>query len=292
MTEKETYINSVNLNSHTDFPYLVLNVENNVSKPHNSGFRVMHWHEDLQFIYVFDGTICIRTLNKEEKLSAREGAFINKNVVHLVEKIGCCRYKSFLFPEFFVSFYIGSPAARLTSNITENKGIDVIALRNSAGWHSEVLQILNELAFIERQKDTFYSYEVLSKLSVLWLVILKNVSPPNDPADNTTSVRMRKFLRYIETYYMEDISLEDMAASANVSKSEILRCFKTTLRTTPYKYLMDYRLQKAAELLTETDMPIGEIASRIGFGQQGYFGKRFKEKMGCSPGEYRDKNKE
>lgn len=103
---------------------------------------------------------------------------------------------------------------------------------------------------------------------------------------------MRKFLRYIETYYMYDISLEDMAASANVSKSEILRCFKTTLRTTPYKYLMDYRLQKAAELLTETDMPIGEIASRIGFGQQGYFGKRFKEKMGCSPGEYRDKNKE
>ena len=53
--EKENYINSVNLNIDTDFPYLVLDVEGDKACPRNPGFQVMHWHEDLQFIYVLDG---------------------------------------------------------------------------------------------------------------------------------------------------------------------------------------------------------------------------------------------
>ena len=57
------YINSVNLNAGSDFPYLVLNVVNDQSYPRNPGFQVMHWHEDLQFIYVLDGEIELKTLD-------------------------------------------------------------------------------------------------------------------------------------------------------------------------------------------------------------------------------------
>ena len=53
--EKDRYINSVNLNAGSRFPYLVLNVVDNQSTPRNPGFQVMHWHEDLQFIAVSDG---------------------------------------------------------------------------------------------------------------------------------------------------------------------------------------------------------------------------------------------
>ena len=49
---KAAFINSVNLNADTDFPFLVLDVINDRSYPKNPGFLVMHWHEDLQFIYV------------------------------------------------------------------------------------------------------------------------------------------------------------------------------------------------------------------------------------------------
>ncbi len=85
MSVQDQYINSVNLNLHTEFPYLVLNVEDDVSYPLNPGFRVMHWHEDLQFIYVIKGTICVKTLDEEDIISAGEGVFINKNLVHMVE---------------------------------------------------------------------------------------------------------------------------------------------------------------------------------------------------------------
>lgn len=56
------YINSVNLNAGWDFPYLVLDVINDQSYPRNPGFQVMHWHEDLQFIYVLDGEVEIKTV--------------------------------------------------------------------------------------------------------------------------------------------------------------------------------------------------------------------------------------
>ena len=288
MERQDNFINSVNLTQDTYFPYLVLKVKDDVSWPLNPGFRVMHWHEDLQFIYVVSGTVCVKTLEEEEILSAGEGVYINKNVVHTVEKIETCEYRSFLFPEVFVSFYIGSPASRLTQGITGNGDISLIVLYEETDWCRQALDILRELVKLEEgEKSTLYSYEVLSRLSALWLVMLRNVPIPEGLSENLSNVRTRAFLQYIEVHYTEEVTLEALAGSAGVSKSECLRCVKATLQTTPYKYLMDYRLSKASQLLRETDLPISEIAIRTGFNGQSYFGKCFREKMGCSPREYR-----
>lgn len=59
------------------------------------------------------------------------------------------------------------------------------------------------------------------------------------------------------------------------------------MQTTPYKYLTEYRLAKAADLLKSTDKSVSEIAAEIGLGQASHFGKYFKEKTGFSPREYR-----
>ena len=288
MNEKTHYINSVNLNLHTNFPYLVLNIEGGTSYPLNPGFHVMHWHEDLQFIYVLQGTIGIKTLSEQKLLKAGEGAFINKNVIHLVDSTLDSVYKSFVFPEYFVSFYFGSPASSLTKNITDNTNITLVALRDKEPWNRDILNFLMELVDLEREKDKLYCYKVLSVLSSLWLVMLQNVRIPVEVAKDVVSARMANFLHYIEEHYAEAITLENLSKSANVSKSECLRCFKSVLQTTPYKYLMDFRLLKASKLLKESSLTIGQIAATTGFGQQSYFGKYFREKMGCSPREYRN----
>jgi AraC-like DNA-binding protein len=286
------YINSLNLNAHTDFPYLILHVEDDTAYPLNPGFRVMHWHEDLQFIYVISGTIRVTTLEEKILLLGGEGIFINKNVVHLVERVGSCKYRSFLFPESFVSFAPWDSVARLTQGITQNTGISLVELRPGTAWTKAALTTLKELMEMENENgDALYRYRVLSKLSVLWLSILQNVKGTEPMPVSRTSERMKKFLAYMEAHYAEEITLEAMAASANVSTSECLRCFKATLQTTPYQYLLDNRLLKAARLLRETDLPISQVASMTGFNQQSYFGKRFKEKMKCTPSAYRGKSK-
>lgn len=58
---------------------------------------------------------------------------------------------------------------------------------------------------------------------------------------------------------------------------------------TPYRYLMEYRLSKAAERLRQTDVPIAIIAVESGFSHLSHFGKCFREKTGMSPSEYRKK---
>ncbi len=122
---QKDYVNSVNLNRNTDFPYLVLNVVNDDSYPGNPGFQVMHWHEDLQFIYVLSGEIVVATLEMQTPVYAGEGIFLNKNVVHLVKKNSTCHYNSFIFPDYFLKFYFGSPAGEIVERLVGKENFPI-----------------------------------------------------------------------------------------------------------------------------------------------------------------------
>ena len=289
--EREKYINSINLNTGTDFPYLVLDVANGVPHPRNLGFQVMHWHEDLQFIYVLAGTIEVRTLDTVIAAEAGEGVFINANVVHYVGRRGNCHYNSFLFPAYFLGFYAGSPAKAFVDGVTENGQIPLFHFSSKEEGSHAVLSLLRQLAELEKNKTEFYSYEVLVLLSSLWLAMRKNLTLPPEKKESTLRRRMQKILSYIARHFGGDLTLEDLANSANISKSECSRCFRLSLNTTPYKYLAEFRLSEAARLLKNTDRPIGDIAAAVGFHQMSHFGKCFREKTGYSPREYRNLQK-
>ena len=126
------------------------------------------------------------------------------------------------------------------------------------------------------------------KLSSLWLTMRKHITLPQEQKKSVVQLRMQKILRFIEELFAEDLTLTDLSASANVSKSECSRCFKICLDTTPYKYLTEYRLSKAAQLLVNTNEPVSNIAAAVGFHQMSHFGKCFREKTGCSPRAYRE----
>lgn len=285
------YLNSVNLNRNTNFPYLVLNVENERAEPRNPGFQVMHWHEDLQFIYVLAGEIEVVGLETRAALNAGEGAFINKNVVHLVRKIDSCRYNSFIFPDYFLKFYPDSPAESAVNSLVGREDFAIYAIRNQPE-NRTVLDALRKLAALESRKTPLYPYEALVNLCALWLEFRRSVALPDaKTVQSALSERTAVFLRYIARHYGEPITLESIAESAHVNKSECLRCFKASLQTAPYQYLTEYRLSRAAEFLRATDDPIGEIASRVGYPQTSHFGKAFREKTGVSPSEYRKQHR-
>ena len=287
--EQNNYINSVNLNADSDFPYLVLDVVGDQSYPRNPGFQVMHWHEDLQFIYVLDGEIEIKTLDTSVQVNRGSGIFINNNVIHLVKKSLSCHYNSFIFPDYFLKFYFGSPGGAFVERIVGKDELPICCFPKEKNWCQSILSVLSCLADLENRKTEFYAYEVLCLLSALWLEVCRNIQLPSRNTDTIIGSRMQKFLQYISEHYGEDISLDRLAGSANVSKSECLRCFKTSMQTTPYKYLTEYRLSKATELLKNSDEPIGNIADSVGLRQISHFGKCFKEKTGLSPRDYRKK---
>ena len=98
-------------------------------------------------------------------------------------------------------------------------------------------------------------------------------------------------LRYIDTHIAEKIRLEDLAVLAGVTSGRLRQMFRKRYGVSPHEYILQTRLSHARRMLKHSDKSIQEIAAEIGFGQANYFSRIFRQKIGCSPMEYRKNNK-
>ncbi|MEA2013378.1 MAG: helix-turn-helix domain-containing protein [Verrucomicrobiota bacterium] len=96
-------------------------------------------------------------------------------------------------------------------------------------------------------------------------------------------------LAYIEENYKKEISLNNLAEIANMSISSLSRLFKKTMNKTPVKYLVEFRINKAKELLEKNKMQITETAFATGFTDSNYFSRQFKQITGISPRKWKDR---
>jgi Response regulator containing CheY-like receiver domain and AraC-type DNA-binding domain len=96
---------------------------------------------------------------------------------------------------------------------------------------------------------------------------------------------------YIENNYWDsELSVQKMALKNNVNASYLSRTFKAEMSVNITDYIAKMRMQKALELLNNTDLKIYEIAAAVGYKSQHYFSFAFKHVLGISPIEYRKKN--
>jgi AraC family transcriptional regulator len=94
-------------------------------------------------------------------------------------------------------------------------------------------------------------------------------------------------LNYLHSYYAQEISLDELAAIACLSKFHYLRVFKSVFQLSPYQYLLKLRLEKAGELLKHTSIPVSIISIELGFQNITSFSRLFHQRYGYSPTEYR-----
>ena len=94
-------------------------------------------------------------------------------------------------------------------------------------------------------------------------------------------------LTYIYEHYAEEVTLEDIAGAANISRSQAGRCFNTYMGCSPVDALIQYRLQKAHRLLNETTLTLREISYDCGFHSVNYFSRQFRKRYGYAPGKNR-----
>lgn len=91
----------------------------------------------------------------------------------------------------------------------------------------------------------------------------------------------------LATYVYKKLSLDEMAERLHTSKSNLIRSYKNTYGITPYADLVDMKLEAAMTLLSETMLPIKEIADKLCICDEHYFSSLFFEKTGVRPGKYR-----
>lgn len=99
-----------------------------------------------------------------------------------------------------------------------------------------------------------------------------------------------QFSVWISHHYMEDVSLEQAAEAMGMSSFYFSRLFRTAYNQTFLEYLTVYRIHHAVRLLEQTDIPVREIAPRVGYADANYFSKVFKRHIGITPTEYRQQD--
>src|SRR5215831_3605890 len=89
----------------------------------------------------------------------------------------------------------------------------------------------------------------------------------------------------------EEWPVQRLARVSGVSEAHFARSFKEAFGVPPHRYLLTRRVEQAAALLRDTDLPITEIAFQTGWGSLGTFGRTFRDITGESPGELRAREK-
>lgn len=103
---------------------------------------------------------------------------------------------------------------------------------------------------------------------------------------------IQKAIEYIEMNYSRSISVKNIAEHIGLNRSYFSCLFKTTLNISPENFLIQYRINKACELLRQNkDLRIADVSRSVGYVDQLAFSKTFKKVKGYSPSEYIMKNK-
>lgn len=98
---------------------------------------------------------------------------------------------------------------------------------------------------------------------------------------------LRRVKEHIAAHLGEDLTIEMLASQAGLSVHHFARAFKASVGMPPHRYLLEQRIQKAAELLQSTEQPVTDIALAVGFADQSHFSRSFHWLVGLTPSQFR-----
>lgn len=189
------------------------------------------------------------------------------------------------FPEMLKKLY-ASELPEVFLKQKKNKSSDVVVSSN-------VLSKFIESLDFYFQNPALVNNDLLElkiKELILLLVQSKNIDSIMELLTSLYSSRSVTVKEVIELHLYSNLKLEQLAKLCNLSLSSFKREFKKEFDNSPSNYINNRRLNKAKELLTLTEMSIGEIAFEIGFEDSLYFTRLFKNKIGVPPTVYRAEN--
>lgn len=251
-----------------------------------------HWHEELEFNYAYKGSIEIETVNHVYTIRQGEAYFINTNVMDTKRCAANCtvaiEHAHLFHPILLTGHYRSVFQTKYLDPVLKDQSIEVMVIREDTASGREFLSILHRLTSLYRKADA--EFEIRSLLAQGWLVLLQEITVQKQNKKNQplhTQERVKDILSFIHKHYPEKISMQDIAAHANISTRECIRSFKNTVHQTPMDYLIHYRIEQAKRQLRESEASVTEIAFQTGFQNSAYFSKTFKKYIGVTPTMFR-----
>ena len=196
----------------------------------------VHWHEEMEIIIINDGIAEIATDDATYHITPGQGIIINQNVMHSiysVDKNNCTFYSIVFHPDFLFGHKVGPLHAQFLLPVQSSRFFKAMVLDEKDSHQERMLDALNDAIAANLAKP--FGYEIATKghLCRFWAELISKL--PQMTAAPTPSAhvsldeqRVKQAMLFIRMHHAEPISLEEIAGSVHISKSECCRCFSRT----------------------------------------------------------------
>ena len=165
----------------------------------------------------------------------------------------------------------------------------IISTENEIFLQSEIFKQEERILQIENEKMRLRNELQNLSIRVLKDQVNQQTVDTKMPYRRNRKVSIvRRAQELIQEHYAHALTLDDLAAAVYLSPNYFSTIFKEVTRTTFKNYLSEVRVEQAKALLVDTDIPIKEIVSMVGFEEYNYFNRVFKKIAGLPPGEFRE----
>lgn len=158
--------------------------------------------------------------------------------------------------------------------------------------------MIREIAASEKTYDKLRFAEQMTSLLSYHLQqhdqiakIVNNLPPVRQATRVELYKRLARAMDVLQSGFCGEISLDQLAAEASLSKYHFLRLFRSAFGLSPYQYAQELRIEKARALLASTASPVTDIAAALGFDNSQSFSRLFHQRIGLYPTQYRLQSK-
>lgn len=220
-------------------------------------------------LYVVSGQLALQTERETNVVNTGQAMLIQTERPHLYGSIGNSE-------TLWVHFDGAGIEPLFQYLISMNRDQHVFDLYGNAEFPAR----LKELEESYASGRLFPEIVVDAKLrELLGLLLVCQKSKTQEPIQET--------IRYITRHYQENLTLESLAKEVGLSVSRFSALFRQETGTSPYKYIMNVRLQASQKLLSNSDSSIEHIAEEVGFSNASAFIASFRKKFSITPLQYR-----
>ncbi len=257
------------------------------------GFNNWHWHEEIQFTYVLEGAMITTAQGEDHILRPGDGFFINSNISHMTRPAAGgsrVRYLSVNVKPSLLTLFRGSVVEqRYFIPYANHPGFQFVLLSPETPWQEHVLAMMRYLFSILQETPFGYELDAYGCLLRIWHCLLDHLDAA---PERTLPVERREaqlILSFLHEHYAEPVTLRQVAEHVHMKEGTCCRLFKDAYGCSIMTYLTDYRLEESIRMLADPQLSVTQIAERCGFHSASYFIKRFREKVGVSPLQYRSR---
>lgn len=232
-----------------------------------------HMHRCYEIILLCEGAMRVRIEQEEHEISAGDMILIKPNRVHSLESAGSSRHKLCIFsPELIAAV---SPRLKRHPLLSP-------VVRDVPSLYRELFGQINESASVGGIKGFLYCVCDL---------FCKQLDTSREEVLSGKDHLIRDILRYVEENKQTPCSLTSVAAALGYSESYLSRSFGEAVGMSFTAYVRHVKINRACYLLKNTNASVTDIVTQCGFASVATFNHSFKELTGCSPTEYRRRNR-